>query len=118
MSKELKLETLQDLLTIDTELLKATDNKSILRRLKQLIKVSDKQENKADELAEDFPYEAVSVVGNKLVTLRFDLESKNARVIDVSSDGRDVKGRNFMAQSNAVTKINVLASKQKEIINE
>lgn len=118
MSNELKLETLQDLLTIDTNGQKANDNKAILARVKQLIKAETKQENNADETAKDFPYKGVAVVGNKLVELNFDLENKSARVMDVKIDSRDARGRNYMAVSMAISMIEKMGKKQKEILGE
>ena len=118
MSKEIKLETLQDLLSIDTDGIKAQDNKAILTRVKQLIKAETKQESNADTLAEALPYEAISVVGNRLVSLKFDLDSRVARVVDVKVDARDSKGRNHMAVFTAIDTIERYGKKQKEISNE
>jgi hypothetical protein len=84
----LKLEKLEDLLSIDTDKLKSQDKTKLLTRLKALIKLGDKMEARSDEEAMKLPYEAISVIGTKLITLRFDLESKEGRVIDVEEDAR------------------------------
>ena len=34
------------------------------------------------------PYEAISVIGTKLITLRFDLDSKEGRIVDIEEDAR------------------------------
>ena len=114
----MKLEKLEDLLEINTDELKAPENKRLLTRLKQLLKSEIKQEVKADEIAEDFPYDAVSIVGNKIVHLKFDLTSKKARVTDSEVDGRDVRGKNHMALAKASVIINRFATKQKELTEE
>lgn len=82
------LESLEDLLTIDTDKNKAEDNKRLLTKIKQLLKSQNKEVKSNEELAEDLPYEAVSVVGNRHITLRFDLESKKAAVFKVEQDER------------------------------
>lgn len=80
----LKLEKVEDLLEVDIATLKSPDKTKLLTRLKALIKLGDKVEIKTDEQAKvNLPYSGVSVVGNKLITLKFDLESKEARVIDI-----------------------------------
>ena len=114
----MKLETLEDLLEINTDALKSPEKGRLLTKVKQLIKASSKKENNADELAKDFPYEGVSIVGNKFVQLSFDLESKQARVMHVAVDARDSKGRNHMAVYNAVDTVERYGKKQKEIVNE
>lgn len=114
----MKLEKLEDLLTIDTDKLKAAENKRLLTKLKQLLKSDKKEEAKADESAEDYPYTAVSVVGSTYVEVSFDLETKKARVVDTSKDGRDTRGRNHMVSHKAITKLHKLAREQKEITNE
>lgn len=110
----MKLDTLEDLLEIDHEKLKAAENKRVITRIKQLLKADNKSEARADKEAADYPYEAVSVVGNKFVTLKFDLETKEGRVVDVQTDGRDIKGRNYMAGASAENKLIALIRNQKE----
>lgn len=110
----MKLETLEDVLAIDTDKLKAQENKRLLTRIKQLLKSDKKEETKADENAADYPYTAVSVVGNKYVKIKFDLESKKARVVDVQTDGRDTRGRNHMVGFKAINELEGLVNKQKE----
>lgn len=110
----MKLESLEDLLTIDTEKLKSPEKSRLLTRVKQLIKGENKQEAKADENAKDLPYEGISVVGNKKVEIKFDLETKEARITDVSTDTRDIT-TNYMAGAQAVNRLKELVKKQKEL---
>ncbi len=84
----LKLEKIEDLLTVDLAGLKSQDKTKLLTRLKALIKLGDKLDAKTDEEAMKLPYEAISVIGTKLVTLRFDLETKEGRVIGFEEDAR------------------------------
>jgi hypothetical protein len=84
----MKLEKFEDLLEMDTESLKLVETKRVLTRLKQLLK-QDKVEEKIEEVAsEDYPYVAVSAVGNSTVVLKFDLDSRKARVSEVTDDSR------------------------------
>lgn len=110
----MKIESLEDILQIDHEKLKAAETKRLITKVKQLLKSNTKEEKKAEENAETLPFEAVSVVGNKAVYLRFDLETKEARVVDVRVDTRDVRGRNFMAGAAATTKLQKLIKEQKD----
>lgn len=110
----MKLEQLEDLLEIDIEKNKADDNKRLLRKIKQILKSENKQEAKQEEKAGDLPYEGVSIVGNKLVTLKFDLESKEAVVAGVEVDSRDAGVKNYMAAYHAANKLKELSKKQKE----
>lgn len=82
----IKLERLEDLLTMDTDKMKSPDKSSVLRRIKQLIKLEDKIEAKTDEEAMDLPYEAIGIVGSRIVTVKYDINSKNARVVDVEEE--------------------------------
>ena len=90
MSKQpLQLDKLEDLLTIDVEKLKSPEKSKVLTRLKALIQLENKVEAKTTEEAiENLPYKAAGVVGNTLVDIRFDLESKKARVVDTQEDTR------------------------------
>ena len=108
------LESLEDLFEIDHEKLKAAENKRLITRIKQLMKGENKSEKKADEAAENMPYEGVGIVGNKAVSIKFDLETKEARVVDVRVDPRDLKGRNHMAALDVTLKLKNLIRKQKE----
>jgi len=114
----MKLECLEDLLTIDLVKLKSPEKTRLLTRVKQLIKSENKTEAKASENAQDLPYEGLSIVGGKYVELRFDINTKQARVTDVRQDPRDTKGKNYMAGAEALQKIRDLAKDQKEISNE
>lgn len=105
-------------LTKNVDLMKKDALQKYVRELVAHIKLGNKKETKADEIAQDYPYEGVGVVGNKLVTLKFDLETKEARVVDISTDSRDTRGQNHMATYNSIEKIKQLAKKQKEIKNE
>jgi len=104
-------------LTKNIDTMKKDELQKYARELIAHIKGAVKQEAKAEELAEEFPYEAVSVIDKKFVTLKFDLESKKARVIDVKTDSRDVRNNN-MAVYFANNKLIELGKKQKEISNE
>jgi len=114
----MKIEKLEDLLTINTDSLKSLEKSRLLTKIKQLIKSDNKTESKADDEAQNLPYEGISIVGSKYVELRFDLETKQARVTNVSSDTRDVRGRNYMSEDKALNKISALSKTQKEITNE
>ena len=114
----MKLEKLEDVLTIDLVKLKSAEKTRLLVRIKQLIKSENKTEAKADENASELPYEGLSIVGDKYVELRFDLNTKQARVTDITHDTRDIKGRNYMAGTKALNKVREMVTKQKEIPNE
>jgi hypothetical protein len=114
---DLKLESLNDLLTIEVEKLKSPEKTRLLTRIKHLIKNGNKTEANQDEAAKDLPYEAISVVGNKLVEIKFDLESKKARVINTSSDSRDIKS-NYLSGAKAIKKMQEIVKFQKENTNE
>lgn len=113
----MKLETLDDILTMDFDKLKSAEKTRILTRVKQLVKAQNKSDATEDNEAEDFPYEGVSVVGTKFVSLKFDLESKKARVVDVQVDNRPANGKNYMVGAQAVRRIQHLVKKQKEVDN-
>lgn len=108
------MENLEDLLEIDTEKNKAEDNKKLLRKLKQMLKKQDKDEVKLEDKASNMPYEAVSVVGNQFVTIKFDIESKEAIVSDIEVDSRDSNHRNYMAVYKANRKLLKLGKDQKQ----
>ena len=82
----LKIEKLEDLLTINTDTMKSPDKSRLLTRVKQLIKLEDKIEAKTDEQAKNLPHEAIGIVGAKIVTVKYDLASKDARVVAVDED--------------------------------
>lgn len=88
------LEKIEDLLTIDTDSNKALDNKNLLKKLKQLIKEGNAQKKDSDKLSGELPYTGVSVVGDKHITLKFDLESRQAVVEKIEQDQRK---QNYMA---------------------
>jgi len=110
----MKLDTLEDLFEINHEKLKAAENKRVITKIKQLLKTENKSEARAEKEAKDYPYEAVSVVGNKAVYLRFDLDTKDARVVDVRTDGRDTRGRNHMVSYQMSRYLEKLSKNQKE----
>ncbi len=114
----MKIEKLEDLLTINTKTLKSTEKERLLTRVKQLIKSENKTEAKADENAKDLPYEAVSVVGGTFVELKFDLKTKQARVVNTHQDSRDINGQNIMSGARAVVKMQSIVKLQKEIEND
>lgn len=112
MSK-VQLESLEDLLQVDTDTGKATENKDLLKQVKQLIKKVNKKEVNLDKKAEDLPYEAVSVVGNRFVTLKFDINTREAVVTDIKVDSRDVGKQQHMAFKAATDKLRDILFKHK-----
>ncbi len=109
----LQLEKLEDVLNIDENKLKSPDKSSVIRKIKQLLKAENKSDKIETEEAGDFPYEAVSVVGNVYVELKFDLDSKKARVVDTHTHSNDVGGRNYMVGAEAIKRIQKIAKEQK-----
>lgn len=107
----IKLERLEDLLTMDTDKMKSPDKSSVLRRIKQLIKLEDKIEAKTDEEAMDLPYEAIGIVGSKLVILKYDIVSKHARVVEVD----DSETRTPVTGAIAIRKMQNLVANQKGV---
>jgi hypothetical protein len=114
----MKLENLNDLLTINTDTLKSPEKGRLLTRIKQLIKAEIKSVDNADDIAKDLPYEAVSIVGNQYIEIKFDLLSKSGRIVSTATDTRDTRGKNYMAGAKAIKKLQELVKNQKEIINE
>ena len=112
----MKVEKLEDLLEIDTDKNKADDNKRLLRKIKQLLKTEEKVEKSTEAKARHLPYTGVSIVGNKMVVLKFDLDSKDGTVEEVITDPRDTRGQNHMAVYNAKALMGELARNQKEKI--
>ena len=102
------MENLEDLLQIDTDGNKAAENKKLLKEIKQLLKKQTKKENNLDKKAEDLPYEGVSVIGNRFVTLKFNLETREAVVSNVEVDTRDIGMQNYMAFGKANTKLRTI----------
>jgi hypothetical protein len=109
----MKLEELTDILEIDESKLKSPDKSNVIRRVKQLLKAENKSEVLAEDEAEDFPYEAVSIVGNTYVTVKFDIESKKARVIETHTHPTDTRGKNYMVGAEAIKKMQKLIKEQK-----
>lgn len=105
----IKLERLEDLLTMDTDKMKSPDKSSVLRRIKQLIKLEDKIEAKTDEQAANLPHEAVGIVGSKVVTVRYDLASKDARVTEIEEEETRIP----VAGATALKKMQHLVRNQK-----
>jgi hypothetical protein len=114
----MRIEKLEDLLEINTDTLKSPEKSRLLTKIKQLIKLEKKTEAGADESAADLPYEAISIVGNKYVTVRFDLKDKKGRVTEVNTDTRDVRGKNYMSGAKAIKRMQELIKEQKEISDE
>lgn len=104
------LEKLEDLLTIDTDSNKAADNKNLLKKLKQLIKETKAQKKEAEDIADDLPFLGVSVVGDKHITLKFDLETKKAVVDTIEQDERK---QNYMAKYHARNILDLLSKEQR-----
>ena len=109
------MKELNDLLNIDTDTNKAVENKTLLKKIKQLIKKTDKKENNLQKKAEELPYKGIAIVGSKYVELKFSLDTKEAVVEHVSQDSRDNRGRNHMASAKADTAVRTMSQKQKEI---
>lgn len=105
------VEKIEDLLQIDTESNKAGENKALLKKLKQILKQQTKEEKNLDKKAEEMPYEAVSVVGNRLVTLKFNLDTREGVVTDIKVDSRDTRGQNHMAFAGAAHRLKELVFK-------
>jgi len=110
---KIEITKLEDVLTLNTDKLKSDEKSKVLTKVKQLIKAENKAEVLQENEAEDYPYEGVSIVGNQLVNIKFDIESKKARVVDTEIDPRDSKGRNYMAAATALKKIQALSKSQK-----
>jgi hypothetical protein len=104
-----RMESLEELLQIDTDSNKAQENKNLLKEIKQLLKKQTKKETNLDKKAEDMPYEGVAVVGNRFVTLKFNLETREAVVADVEVDTRDTGKQNHMATFVARNKLERIA---------
>jgi hypothetical protein len=109
----MKLEQLSDILEIDESKLKSPDKSNVIRRVKQLLKAENKSEVIAEDEAEDYPYEAVSIVGNNYVTVKFDIDSKKARVIETHTHPTDTRGKNYMVGAEAIKKMQKLIKEQK-----
>jgi hypothetical protein len=109
----MKLEELTDILEIDESKLKSPDKSNVIRRIKQLLKAENKSEVIAEDEAEDYPFEAVSIVGNTYVTVKFDIESKKARVIETHTHPTDTRGKNYMVGAEAIKKMQKLIKEQK-----
>lgn len=107
------MERLEDLLSIDTDSNKANENKMLLTKIKQLLKKTEKKENNLNAKAGDLPYKAVSVVGKKLVHIKFSLETREAVVEKEESFTQDVYNNN-MAVYYGLNKLKELGKHQKE----
>lgn len=106
------MESLEELLTVDTDGNKAGDNKTLLKEIKQLIKKKKKVAS-SFKTAEQLPYEAVSVIGNRLVTIKFNLDEKEAVVSNVEVDARDSSTMNHMAMSEAMDRLLAISGKHR-----
>lgn len=109
----LQLEKLEDLLTIDENKLKSPDKSAIIRKIKQLLKAENKADVIAADESEDFPYEGVSIVGNTYVSIKFDLSSRKARVVETHTHPTDTRGKNYMVGAEAIKKMQKLIKEQK-----
>lgn len=103
------MENLEEVLSIDTDSQKAGENKALLKEIKQFLKKQTKKETNLEKKAEDMPYEAVSVVGNRYVTIKFSLETKEALVVDIEVDTRDTGVQNHMASFKAKGRLDKIA---------
>lgn len=107
----MKLDNLEDLLKVDTDSGKAQENKNLLKEIKQILKKQTKAEINLDKKAEEMPYEAVSVVGNRFVTVKFNLDTREAVVSDIRVDSRDTGVQNHMALYSATSKLREISIK-------
>ncbi len=107
------MENLEELLQIDTDGNKAGENKTLLKEIKQLLKKQNKKESNLEKKAEGLPYEAVSVIGNRCVTIKFDLETKEAVVTDIEVDTRDTGMSNHMATFKATGKLQKISTRHR-----
>lgn len=107
------MENLEDVLNIDTDGAKAAENKALLKQIKQLLKKQNKKETNLEKKAEDLPYEAVSVIGNRCITLKFSLETKEGVVTDIEIDSRDQGVSNHMASFKASGKLQKIGFKHR-----
>lgn len=103
------LNSLEDLLNIDTDANKAVDNKKLLSKIKQLIKESSNNERNLDLISEELPYSGVAVVGYQVVKLKFDIKSRQAVVEEVIEP--DVKEK-YMAFHEAGKIMNEIKRRQ------
>ena len=110
----MKLDKLEDLFEIDHEKLKAAENKRVITKIKQILKSDNKSEARADKEAKDYPYDAIGMVGEKLVYLKFDLDTKEARVVNIEVDPRDNARRNIMGGAKALDLLDKIIRNQKE----
>lgn len=108
-----KIESLEDVLSIDTETGKAQENKDLLKQIKQLLKKSEKKEANLQQKAEEMPHEAVSVIGKNHVRIKFNLDTKEAVVVESIKYDQDVYNNN-MALYYAVSELKKIAAKKQE----
>ena len=106
-----KLESLEDVLSIDTDAEKAQDNKDLLKQIKQLLKKSEKKEESVQQKSDELPSEAVSVVGKNHVRIKFNLDTKEAVVVESKKYDQDVYNNN-MAVYHAVNELKKIAAKK------
>jgi hypothetical protein len=107
------MESLEEVLSIDTDSQKAGENKALLKEIKQFLKKQTKKEVNLEKKAEDMPYEAVSVVGNRFVSIKFSLETREAVVVDIEVDSRDNGKQNYMAFGRADNKLRTMTRDSK-----
>jgi len=106
----IKIDKLEDLLTLNTDTMKSPDKSRLLTRIKQLIKLEDKIDIKSDEEALKLPYEGIGVVDNKLATIRFDLGTKEARIVEIEEDSRTP-----VIGATALQRLKILIRNQREL---
>ncbi len=93
----MEIEKLEDLLTVDTQLLKSAEKEKLLKCIKRLLKAQGKESKKDEVLASELPYTAVGLVGNKLTYVKYSIASNQAVVDETKVDSADSGNQNHMA---------------------
>ena len=107
------MENIEELLTIDPHKMKKDDLIKLVTKTKQCIKMSKKEDTKAEEVAESYPYTAVSVVGNKYIEIKFDLTTGKGAITHTKVDSRDGERNNHMATYEATNALKKIAREQR-----
>lgn len=115
------MEKLEEVLELkDLEKLKKADLIKSLRSLQHLVKANKKESKQEVISSEGLKYEAISVVGPKLITIKFELDdnkelsTNKAIVVSSEVDTRDTGNQNHMAKYFGIKKLEKLAKSQKE----
>lgn len=79
---------IKELLTIDTNSLKASDNKKLLNKIKQLLKGEIKLEKQEENVPSNLPFYAVSAIGNTSYIIKFNPETEEFKITNKTVDTR------------------------------